>query len=69
MPSPSDLPMDEIERKIALLLWEHPELANQVRTTNLRTLALEAKVATLETVKGMLGIKPIRRRHLGYVGS
>jgi hypothetical protein len=65
---PSDLPKDQIGREIALLLWDHPEVAEQVGNVNLRTLSLEAKREMLESVRDMLGIKPIRRRRLGYVG-
>jgi len=65
---PSNLPDDETEREIALLLWDHPEVANRLGTPDLRALSPEAKRVMLATVKDMLGIKPIRRRHLGYVG-
>jgi hypothetical protein len=65
---PPDLPVDETEREIALLLWDHPEVANRLGNPDLRPLSPEEKRAMLATVKDMLGIKPIRRRHLGYVG-
>jgi hypothetical protein len=67
-PAPSDLPKDELGREIALLLWSHPEIAKQVGDVNLQTLSAEAKRAMLKSIRGLLGIKPIRRRRLSYVG-
>jgi hypothetical protein len=67
-PAPSDLPKDELGREIALLLWSHPEIAKRVGDVNLRALPAEAKRAMLESVRSMLGIKPLRRQKLGYVG-
>lgn len=68
MPSPSDLPKDEIGREIALLLWEHRDIADRLGPINLWSLSADEKRSMLASVKEMLGIKPIRRRHLGYVG-
>jgi hypothetical protein len=65
---PSDLPKDEIGREIALLLSEHPDIVSQFGSINPNALPLEAKAEMLTSIKSILGIQPVRGRHLGYVG-
>jgi hypothetical protein len=67
-PAPADLPKDELGREVALLLWYHPEIAKQVGDVNIRAMSADAKRALLMTARELLGIKPLRRRRLGYVG-
>ena len=68
MPIHSDLPEDDLGRDIAVLIAEHPSVASQVGSFNVRSMTVDAKVEMLSRIKGLLGIKPLRRRHLGYVG-
>jgi hypothetical protein len=68
MPAPSGLPEDEIGREIALLLWDHPDVAEQIGDVNLQELPRDAKRAMLDSIRQTLGISPIHRRRLGYVG-
>lgn len=68
MPSFSDLPKDEIGREIALLLAENPQIASHFGDVNPDALPREAKAGLLANIKEKLGIRPIRRRRLGYVG-
>jgi hypothetical protein len=65
---PPNPPSDPIERQIVVLLWDHPEVAKQVGAIDFEALSADAKRALLADVKGRLGIQPIRRRNLGYVG-
>ena len=68
MPDDSDLPRDEIGRDIVVLLADHPELRRHFGSVNPNAMPVEAKKTLLADMKEMLGIQPIRRRHLGYVG-
>jgi hypothetical protein len=68
IPMPSSMPKDEVGRDIAFLLAKHPEIASKLGDINLDAMAPEAKIELLHQVRGRLGIQPILRRRLGYVG-
>jgi hypothetical protein len=68
MPPVSELPKDELGREIPVLLIEHPEIAAHLGDLKLDVSSGEEKEKILAVIKDMLGIRPIRRRHLGYVG-
>lgn len=68
MPSPSDLPKDRVGREIVLLLHEHCEIAEQFDIPSILALSVDGKMEVLSQIRGMLGIRPIRKRTLGYVG-
>jgi hypothetical protein len=67
--APSDLPKDELGRELTLLLWSHPEIAQKLGSVDVRSLSADAKRSTLDAAREMLGIKPLRRQRLGYVGD
>ncbi len=67
-PQPSRLPKDDLGRDIAYLLAENADIASRFVDVDLDTLTVESKVLLLKQIKDLLGIRPTRRRHLGYVG-
>jgi hypothetical protein len=67
-PAPADLPKDQLGREIALLLWYHPNVAMQIGPVDLRAMSPDSKRALLKSARGMLGVKPLKREKLGYVG-
>lgn len=60
--------IDHLGRSIEIMLSDNPGLANFYKGLILRSMSNEAKSVLLDDIKERLGIKPIRRRHLGYVG-
>lgn len=58
---PAGLPSDGVEREVAVLLSEHPQLAG--------VLAGQTGPRALASARLMLGIKPPRSRRAGYVGD
>ena len=69
IPTPTKMPKDDLGRDIAFLLASHPEVAERFDHLDLDKIMTESKVALLAEIHGLLGIKPTRRRRLGYVGS
>ena len=68
IPMPSRMPADELGRDIAFLLARHPELVASLGEPDLTTMSAESKSTLLAQIKARLGIRPVRRRDLGYVG-
>jgi len=67
LPDPAALPRDEIGRELALLLHEHPHLAEVIGPVP-PSLSDWEKRELLSQAKTALGIRPFRRPNLGYVG-
>lgn len=68
-PAPSKLPNCELHRELALLLWSHPEFARPVGDADPPSLSADAKQEMIAFIKAKLGIKPLIRRDLDYVGE
>jgi len=57
-----------VAREIAVLLYEHRALAHELGEIDTGSLSIEGRRDLLTYIKSSLGIRPFRRRHLGYVG-
>ena len=68
MPVIPNPPKDDLGRDLAVLLYEHPEIRENLRVTDIASLSVSDKAQLLSQVKSALGIRPIRNRRVGYVG-
>lgn len=61
-------PTDHLGRQIEFLLWENPAVTQSLQNPDLSSMTVMEKEHLLRELRSILGIKPIPRRHLGYVG-
>jgi hypothetical protein len=68
LPDFDSLPSDQAGADLAVLFFEQPGLADRFGNPSIESLPFEARKELLAKVKLELGIRPFRRKHLGYVG-